>query len=71
MLLKTAILFLLVMVVIGFIGSKLFPGSVARRMKNSLTPGKSVGKSGGKHPRCPSCGRYLIGKGGCDCRKKG
>jgi hypothetical protein len=65
MLLKTAILFLLVMVVIGFIGSKLFPGSIARRMKNNLTQAR------GKHPRCPSCGRYLIGKGGCDCRKKG
>ena len=63
MLLKTAILFLLVMAVIGFIGSKLFPGAVTRRLKSGLT--------GGKPPRCPSCGRYLIGKGGCDCRKKG
>ncbi|OYU19483.1 MAG: hypothetical protein CFE34_05205 [Rhodobacteraceae bacterium PARR1] len=75
MLVKTVILFLGVMAIIGFIGSKLFPGSITRRMKNSLTPGKLGGKpeskSGGKHPRCPSCGRYLIGKGGCDCRKKG
>lgn len=63
MLLKTAILFLLVMAVIGFIGTKLFPGAITRGMRNSLTPRK--------HPRCGRCGRYLIGKGSCDCRKKG
>lgn len=65
MLLKTVILFLAVMAIIGFIGSKLFPGAMTRRMKDSLTQGRT------KPPRCPSCGRYLIGKGGCDCRKKG
>lgn len=58
MLLKTAILFLAAMVLIGMIGSKLFPGALKRR--------KSA-----KHPTCSRCGRYLIGKGGCDCGKKG
>lgn len=63
MLLKTAILFLAAMALIGFIGSKFFPGAISRGMKNSLSPRKA--------PRCSRCGRYLIGKGGCDCGKKG
>lgn len=63
MLLKTAILFLLAMVVIGFIGTKLFPGAISRGMRNGLRPRKT--------PRCSRCGRYLVGSERCGCRGKG
>lgn len=61
MLLKTAILFLGAMVLIGMIGKALFPSTFGR-----ITGRKA---DVGKPPRCRRCGRYLLGKGGCDCAK--
>jgi hypothetical protein len=58
---KAAILFLVVMVLIGIIGNALFPGAIGRGVKKRLT--------GGKPSTCPRCGRYVIGSKGCDCRK--
>lgn len=61
MIFKTIIVFLLVMVVIGMVGSALFPGALSKAAKR-------------KRPlagTCPKCGRYLIGKSGCDCGPKG
>jgi len=63
MLLKTAILFLAAMAIIGLIGSKLFPGAISRGVKNRLLPRNA--------PRCGRCGRYLVGKENCGCRGKG
>jgi hypothetical protein len=56
MLLKTALLFLLAMVLVGMIGRALFPGTV-RRVLARRAPSP-----------CPSCGRYQIGRGDCPCR---
>ena len=61
MLLKIVILFLGGMALIGLIGKALFPGAISRSVK------KRVGFA--KPSRCRACGRYLIGKGGCDCGK--
>lgn len=61
MLLKIFILFLGGMALIGLIGKALFPGAISRSVK------KRVGFA--KASRCRACGRYLIGKGGCDCGK--
>jgi hypothetical protein len=58
---KAAILFLVVMVLIGIIGNALFPGAIGRNVKKRLT--------GRKASTCPRCGRYVIGSKGCDCRK--
>lgn len=63
MLPKLVIVFLGVMVLIAMIGSKLFPGALSRRLKNT--------KKGGKVPVCGQCGRYVIGRGACACSKKG
>ena len=60
-LLKIFILFLGGMALIGLIGKALFPGAISRSVKNRVARVKP--------PRCRSCGRYLIGKGGCDCGK--
>lgn len=56
---KGAIFFLLVMVAIGLIGNAVAPGSVGRVIRRQLP----------KAGRCGRCGRYLIGKTGCDCGK--
>lgn len=61
MLLKIFILFLGGMALIGMIGKWLFPGAISRSVKNRVARAKP--------PRCRGCGRYLIGKGGCDCGK--
>lgn len=61
MLVKTVILFLAAMALVGFIGKLLFPRTFKR-----ITSRKA---SLGKPPRCARCGRYLLGKGGCDCGK--
>jgi hypothetical protein len=58
MLLKTALLFLLGMVLLGMIGRVLFPGAV-RRVISRRAPAP-----------CPSCGRYQIGRGDCSCGAK-
>lgn len=56
---KGAIFFLLVMVAIGMIGNAIAPGSVGRILRRQMPKASS----------CPRCGRYLVGKGGCDCKK--
>ena len=61
MLLKVFILFLGGMALIGLIGKWLFPGAISRSVKGRV--------SRVKPSRCRACGRYLIGKGGCDCGK--
>jgi hypothetical protein len=60
-LLKLFILFLGGMAVIGLIGKWLFPGAISRSVKSKMARAKPS--------RCRGCGRYLIGKGGCDCGK--
>lgn len=56
---KGALFFLLVMVAIGMIGNAVAPGSVRRILRRQKP----------KTASCPRCGRYLIGKTGCDCKK--
>lgn len=56
MLAKIALLFLVGMVLVALIGRALFPGSLRLRRDRAARPGT-----------CPSCGRFLIGKGPCDC----
>jgi hypothetical protein len=58
MLVKTALLFLLAMVLVALIGRALFPGTV-RRVMSRRAPGT-----------CPSCGRHQIGRGDCPCGAK-
>lgn len=62
MLVKAVILFLAGMALIGFIGKWLFPQAMRRAVRNLPVVRAAT---------CSRCGRYLIGKGGCDCRKKG
>ena len=56
---KAVILFLLLMVVVAMIGNAIAPGSFWRQ----------VGKATGMR-RCQDCGRPLLGKTTCDCRKR-
>lgn len=63
MLVKIFILFLGGMALIGLIGKWLFPGAISRAISKRAVLAKPS--------RCRDCGRYLIGKGGCDCGKKG
>jgi hypothetical protein len=58
---KAVLGFLLIMVLIGMIGNALTGGW----LKGVLT--RKVSR--GVVDTCPRCGRYLIGKSGCDCRK--
>ncbi len=60
MLIKTVTLFLLAMVVIAMIGKLLFPGAIGRSLKDRIAPRAAV---------CKSCGRHVIGKTACDCKK--
>lgn len=62
MIFKAIIVFLLVMVVIGMIGNALFPGALSQAARRRLP----LARTG----TCPRCGRYLIGKSGCDCGPK-
>ena len=61
MLIKVIFLFLLVMLLIGMIGNLVFPGrpSGLARLRQKVA----------KAPTCPRCGRYMIGRSGCECRK--
>ncbi|MBU9697851.1 hypothetical protein GU927_008315 [Rhodobacteraceae bacterium HSP-20] len=61
MLVKFVILFLAAMALVGFVGKLLFPASFRR-----IT---TIRPALGKPSRCRRCGRYLLGKGGCDCGK--
>ena len=56
MLFKIILLFLLAMFLVAIIGRALFPSALPRVLR------KRKGA-----PRCGKCGRYLIGRGGCDC----
>lgn len=61
MLFKIILVFLLAMVLVGMVGKVLFPtrlDRLTRLRRKSLRP-----------PVCPRCGRYMVGKSGCDCRK--
>ncbi len=61
MLVKVIFLFLLVMLLIGMIGKLVFPGRPGglARLRRAVT----------KAPTCPRCGRYMIGRTGCECGK--
>lgn len=61
MLVKVVILFLAAMALIGLIGKLLFPATFRRIASRKVALGKPS--------RCRRCGRYLLGKGGCDCGK--
>ena len=56
MLTKVAILFLAAMVLLALVGRALFAGTLRLRRDPARRP-----------ETCPSCGRFLIGKGPCDC----
>lgn len=56
---KIVLLFLLVMVAIALIGNAIAPGSFWRQV------GKATGMK-----RCERCGKPLLGKTACDCRKR-
>lgn len=60
---KAVLLFLLVMVVISMVGNALSGGALTRAAKKRLRLPRAA--------TCSRCGRYLIGKSGCDCGKKG
>lgn len=62
MLVKIVILFLAAMALIGLIGKLLFPQTFRRVTSRRVSLAKPA--------RCSRCGRYLLGKGGCDCGKK-
>ena len=61
MLFKVVLIFLLAMVLVGMIGKVLFPNRMDRLTK--------LKRKALKAPTCPRCGRYIIGRSGCDCRK--
>jgi hypothetical protein len=46
---------------VGMIGKALFPGKMGRITQ--------LRRRGLKPPVCPKCGRYIVGKSGCDCKK--
>ncbi|MCT4557815.1 MAG: hypothetical protein N4A61_07115 [Pelagimonas sp.] len=56
MVIKIVFLFLAVMGILGMFGRLRFPGQA---QLNRLKTNK----------RCPSCGRFKIGKGPCACKK--
>jgi ABC-type thiamin/hydroxymethylpyrimidine transport system permease subunit len=65
MMIKSVLLFLLVMVVIAMIGNALMPGVINRQIKKRL----AIKKLGVAKPLvCPRCKRYEIGSGGCHCK---
>jgi hypothetical protein len=61
MLIKAVLIFLLAMAAIGMIGNALFPGALGRSAKKRLTSKRPTS--------CKHCGRYVIGKSGCECGK--
>jgi hypothetical protein len=60
MLVKTIIVFLAAIALLGMIGKWLFPGAISRSIERRVKPLK-----------CPGCGRYLMGRGTCECGRKG
>jgi hypothetical protein len=61
MLVKTILVFLLAMALIGMVGKALFPGKI-----NKIT---AFRRKTIKTPVCARCGRYLVGSNECDCGK--
>lgn len=53
MLSKIVLVFLLGMVVLAMVGKWIFPDKGRKTLA--------------KPAKCPRCGRYVIGKGSCDC----
>jgi hypothetical protein len=56
MLSRIVLLFLIGIAVLAFLGRLRFPRAIRSRRKAQAMPAK-----------CPRCGRYIIGQGGCDC----
>ena len=63
---KGVIVFLLIMAAIGMIGNALFPGAVGRSIASRMRGKRRLAV---KPALCKSCGRYMIGSAGCDCKK--
>jgi hypothetical protein len=59
MLVKTVLVFLLGMLLVGMIGRALFPGALGRVARRTLTSRKPG--------TCKRCGSYVIGTGPCPC----
>ena len=59
MLLKIIIVFLGLMALVAMIGRVLFPSALPPILRKRKGP-----------PVCDKCGRYLIGRKGCDCGGK-
>jgi hypothetical protein len=60
MLVKTIILFLAAMALLGMVGKWLFPGAISRSVQRRV-----------RSLKCARCGRYLMGRSRCDCGRKG
>lgn len=61
MLVKVVTLFIVAMAVLAIFGRLRFPSAITRNLpRRGAVPGPR---------KCAQCGRYLIGKGGCDCGK--
>jgi hypothetical protein len=56
---KAAIIFLGLMVLVALVGRALFPGALPKALRKKSSP-----------PVCTKCGRYLIGRTTCDCGGK-
>lgn len=61
MLVKIILVFLLGMALVGMIGKALFPGKLGRIAQ--------LRRRGLKPPVCSRCGRYIVGKADCECKK--
>ncbi|MBM3616421.1 MAG: hypothetical protein FJX28_13630 [Alphaproteobacteria bacterium] len=61
MLFKIILVFLLGMALVGMIGKALFPGKMSRITQ--------IRRRGLKPPVCSRCGRYIVGKSDCECKK--
>lgn len=59
MLVKVVLVFLGVMVLVAMVGKALFPTTMRR-----------IATRRRKAVACPRCGRYVIGRSGCDCGRK-
>ncbi|MEY4697625.1 MAG: hypothetical protein RIT14_2053 [Pseudomonadota bacterium] len=66
MLVKTVILFLGAMALVAMVGNWLSRGAIGRAVGRRLDPRQRLRASAST---CARCGRYVIGAGGCDCRK--
>ncbi len=58
---RIALLFLIVMALIGLLGKLRMPKIGRRKPGNAIEPAR----------KCPKCGTYLIGDAECDCGKEG